>query len=666
MGWALTIDFGTVNTAAAWRRDGQVEKVVLEPGSDTMPSAVVRTGSLWRVGQAAVNARRGNPDTFVASPKAHLGQEPVVLGDETVTPAELVSHVLKAARERAVRSVDGTEPDQLVLTHPEHWEPTRLAALHEAARLAGFRDEQVLTLPEPVAAVHGHTVPASLPAGSRMAVVDVGGGTCDVAVVETTHDAVVVVAREGDEQLGGNDLDALLYRWVTDQLSQAGRDDILEALDEPKNLAMVLTLMDIINGAKHDLSDHVDAPIAVSAGPGREVALTITRTEYEEVIAEPVGRVAALVTSALRSSGTEKITHLFLAGGTAYTPVLARALEPVTGILATSYGNPKLVTALGALRATDTRAVPPATVAPPPVAPPPADAPLEALPQEGFPQEGFGQEGFRQEAPFQVSPPPPDLPPQPPSPPAQEQTEPQVAPAGAPLAYGYQLVPAGAVAVVDGQYVVAGQYGMYPAPPPKRRSPVVAVAVVLIVVVLVATGLFALRGRLSGNDGAGVVATGSEDVRTSPDTDVDQVRRLVDVLTESSSARASLGPAVTAVRECNDVSAQILVISSVADNRRELLATLDAVLVDQIPGGTALLLELQDALRAALGSDEAYLEWAREMVSTGCAVGTTSTHWADGQYYDELSGTTKRTFVNNWNTNIAPRYDVPTFTRDQI
>jgi len=168
-----------------------------------------------------------------------------------------------------------------------------------------------------------------------------------------------------------------------------------------------------------------------------------------------------------------------------------------------------------------------------------------------------------------------------------------------------------------------------------------------------------------GPGGAGS-GTGFSDVPTPDDTDADQVRYLVDLLVQSASARASLGPAVTAVIECNNVSAQIPIISSVADNRRELLTALDTTPVDKIPNGQTLLTQLRDALNAALGADEAYLAWAREMVATGCAVSTSSSHWADGQFYDELAGTTKTTFVNNWNATIAPRYNAPTFTRDQI
>ncbi|MCL2423655.1 MAG: hypothetical protein FWD11_07175, partial [Micrococcales bacterium] len=95
-GWVLAVDFGTSNTGAAVRTaDGRVDKVQLGSGSDTMPSAVVMTGRAdpaggtqvvgqWRVGQAALNARRTAPGAFVGAPKTRLGQEPALFGDDPV------------------------------------------------------------------------------------------------------------------------------------------------------------------------------------------------------------------------------------------------------------------------------------------------------------------------------------------------------------------------------------------------------------------------------------------------------------------------------------------------------------------------------------------------------------------------------------------------------
>ncbi|MCL2422515.1 MAG: Hsp70 family protein [Micrococcales bacterium] len=354
MGWILAVDFGTTNTGAAIRfADGRVEKVKLDPGSDTMPSAVVLADGHWRVGQAALNARWTHPSTFVASPKTRLGQEPTVLGTVLVDPAQIASCVLAAVRDRAIRAAGGGAPDRLVLTHPVRWGRARLEALREAARLAGFPTDSIRLLPEPIAALHAHVQPGSLPPGSRVVVVDTGGGTCDVAVLQITDDPVpgkdlLVVAQEGDDRLGGNDLDGLVYSWVLAQLHVAGRDDMVAALADPANLDASMALVDMVRSAKQDLSEHTDAPLTVAV-VGQKASLTITRDEYEQLISEPVARAATLTSRALTVSGTTQIAGLYLTGGTAYTPALARAMHQATGILTAPIFDPKLAVAIGAL-----------------------------------------------------------------------------------------------------------------------------------------------------------------------------------------------------------------------------------------------------------------------------------------------------------------------------
>ncbi|MCL2422622.1 MAG: Hsp70 family protein, partial [Micrococcales bacterium] len=386
-GLVLAVDFGTSNTGAAIRfADGRVEKVKLGSATDTMPSAVVLTTSLsrpatdaaadkqWRVGQSALNARRTAPGTFVGSPKSRLGQEPMLFGDDLVSPAQMVAHVLTAVRRRAV-SAAGREPDQVVLTHPVGWGPARLDALCQAAVLAGFDADRVWLLPEPVAAFHAHHT-GDLAPGSRVAVVDIGGGTCDVAVVQTAASGgLVVVAQAGDDRLGGNDLDDLLVGWVTDQLSLSGRQHLVDALDDPDNLGDVLTLLDTVRAAKQDLSEYSSAPVAVSVG-AQETVVTVTRDEYEDLIAHAMSRTGTLLTRTLQDSQTTTLHGLLLTGGTAHTPALARALHQITGIMARPLGDPKLAVATGALRTPSHLLTRPATSASPPPAPTaPQDAP---------------------------------------------------------------------------------------------------------------------------------------------------------------------------------------------------------------------------------------------------------------------------------------------------
>ncbi|MCL2423758.1 MAG: Hsp70 family protein, partial [Micrococcales bacterium] len=235
-GWVLAVDFGTSNTGAAVRfADGRVEKVALPASPDTMPSAVVYRDGQPRAGKAALNCRRTHSKSFIAAPKSHLGHESVFVGEREVPPAEIASHVLAVVRERAIRAAggsSGSEPDWVVLTHPVWWTPTHLADLRAAAELAGFAPETIRTVGEPVAALYSYVTPASLDAGSRVAVVDVGGGTSDVAILEVTGDLtpgaeLAVVAQRGLPRLGGNDLDELAYQWVRHRLMADGRNDLV-------------------------------------------------------------------------------------------------------------------------------------------------------------------------------------------------------------------------------------------------------------------------------------------------------------------------------------------------------------------------------------------------------------------------------------------------------
>ncbi|MCL2422356.1 MAG: Hsp70 family protein [Micrococcales bacterium] len=347
MGWVLAIDFGSVNTAAAWTSEGRIETVRLEASSHTMPSAVARVDGCWLVGQSALDAHASNPDTFVATPKARLGYEPVQVGSTKFRASTVVSQVLEVVRDRAVAAAGGTGPERVILTHPEHWEHKRQAALLNAALLAGLPAEMTILVPEPVASVQASTVPASLPVGSRVAVVDVGGGTCDVTILESTPGGgLKAVAREGDERLGGNDFDDLLYRWLADRLDP----NLVAILADPAHIASRLAVLELVRQARHTLSEHPAAQITVSVAGDNQATVTVTRAEYEQIIDEPLQRVAALVGSALVSSRTRTLTQLFLTGGSARTPAVARVVHEATGMLGVPPDDPKTATVVGALR----------------------------------------------------------------------------------------------------------------------------------------------------------------------------------------------------------------------------------------------------------------------------------------------------------------------------
>lgn len=162
-------------------------------------------------------------------------------------------------------------------------------------------------------------------------------------------------------------------------------------------------------------------------------------------------------------------------------------------------------------------------------------------------------------------------------------------------------------------------------------------------------------------------STGPFGVPLPQDTAQDQVRYLSALLQKSASARKVLQPAVIAVRDCEngssgDYSAAVSTISSVTENRKELLSALETAPVDKVPQGTTLVSELRTALSYSLRADQAYLTWANAVNSSGCGSGSE----AEGTKNSKRAGPAKEIFVKHWNSLIAGPFSAPTFSREQL
>lgn len=209
----LGVDFGTSNTAAAVLRDGQPHLIALEPGQDTLPTAVFLDFGGRRTiygSQAVQRMIDGEYGRFMRALKSILGtslaRERRQFMNERLTLIEIIARFLSEIRQRA-ETQTGQRFDRALSGRPVHFhsrapqkDAQALADLTEAYMMAGFA--AVDFLPEPEA--------AALAAGGagRGLIVDVGGGTSDFTVFEAgaqTH----IVASHG-VRIGGTDFDRVL------------------------------------------------------------------------------------------------------------------------------------------------------------------------------------------------------------------------------------------------------------------------------------------------------------------------------------------------------------------------------------------------------------------------------------------------------------------------
>lgn len=366
-GWVLAVDFGTSNTAAAHTgiRSGSPETLPLTHQGNLMSSAVfVESPTTIDVGDVALNRAETNPAAFIPSPKRVVGQGMVHVNGYDIPASLPVAAVLRFALDRATGVHRGQPPARLVLTHPEGWAPREIEVLREAAAALGYQNDSVVTVSEPRAAAHFYTRTEHLAPGAKIAVFDFGGGTLDVAVLTATSaDTFEVIAARGDNSLGGKNLDALVRRWVDVQL-QDENPELLNFLRTAAPAHIQRTLDDSIRRAKELLSSTESATISVvDSRHDRRETLTLSRAEFESIIASEIERAAALTHAALVDAGLtgpQGLTALYLTGGSSRIPLVQSRIAAL-GPIAT-LDDPKTVVVQGALIAT-TRA-PAATVGP--------------------------------------------------------------------------------------------------------------------------------------------------------------------------------------------------------------------------------------------------------------------------------------------------------------
>jgi hypothetical protein len=385
--WRLAIDVGTSNTAAAVQiGTGPPRPVRLSDQADQMPSGVLAGPAGLVVGVEALRSARLDPGAFEACPKRRVGEGTMLLGTHDVPVSAAIAAILRHVFVRAARVGGGGPPAEVILTYPEHWQAGRRQVLLDAARAAGL-----VTVPrlvsEPIAAAAHYATKAVVPPGSVVAVFDFGGGTCDVAVLRAgpadgPGPAVpfTVLATEGVDPLGGEDLDDLLEQWTHRQLQASGRHTLLAALDDPGALAQRLTFREQVRAAKQALTDYESTQIPVAAG-GEEAVVTITAEEFDRLIESRIAAAVDLTGRTLHRAGVlgPALHTLYLTGGSSHLRLVQRRLTGLIQRPPATLEDPKLVVALGALALPVPAGPPPPQLPPPPPQLPPVP-PLQPSP----------------------------------------------------------------------------------------------------------------------------------------------------------------------------------------------------------------------------------------------------------------------------------------------
>lgn len=316
----LAIDLGTANTLVFVRGHGIV---VSEP---SVVAVDTRTDAVHAVGEAAQRMIGRTPASIAAVRPLRHG----VITDFEVTEQMLRHFIGRVHRSRF------SHP-RLIMCAPSGITDVERRALIEACLVAGARSVHLIE--EPLAAAVGAGLPIDEPRAS--VVVDVGGGTSEVAVISLGG---IVVSRS--LRLGGYDFDDAIAAWIRRHHGLA----VGETTSEQVKLE--------VGGVEPDRTDaHAEvrgrAPLS---GLPREVA--VAAEEVRQALEGPIADIVAAVKSALEETPPELASDLpergiLLAGGGALLRGFAERLELEIGVPVRLADSPLDCVVLGAGQASE-------------------------------------------------------------------------------------------------------------------------------------------------------------------------------------------------------------------------------------------------------------------------------------------------------------------------
>lgn len=317
----IGIDLGTANTLVHVKGKGIV---VREP---SVVAVNKKTNGILAVGDSAKSMIGRTPGNIVAVRPMKDG----VIADFDITQS-MLRHFIK----RAVQKSVFTKP-RVVICVPSGITEVEKRAVEEATLQAGAKEAYLIE--EPMAAAIGAGLPVEEPSGSM--VVDIGGGTSEVAVISLGG-----IVTSKSLRIAGDELDEAIVHYIKKEYNlmigeRTGEEikmTIGAAYPKPKEEIMEIRGRDLITGLPKNI--------------------TITSTEIAEALKEPINAIVDSIKYTLEKTPPELAADIMdrgimLTGGGALLSGLDRVIKDETGMPVSIAQDPLDCVAMGAGKVLD-------------------------------------------------------------------------------------------------------------------------------------------------------------------------------------------------------------------------------------------------------------------------------------------------------------------------
>jgi molecular chaperone DnaK len=370
MNKVVGIDLGTTNSVVAAIEGGQPTVITNAEGFRTTPSIVAYTKKQeLLVGQLAKRQSVVNAENTFFSVKRFIGCKADEVSEESkelpykvikddngnikikcsslnkdFSPEEVSAQVIRKLITDAKEYL-GQDVTKAVITVPAYFNDSQRQATVDAGKIAGIEVLRIINEPTAASLAYG----LDKKQNETILVFDLGGGTFDVSVLEVGDGIFEVLSTAGDTNLGGDDFDKALVRWLVEDF------EAKEGTNLTKDIQALQRLTEAAEKAKMELSNVEQTTInlpfitADKNGP-KHIQQDLTREKFETLCKDLIDRCRIPVEKALKDAKLDKsgINEVVLVGGSTRIPAIQQLVKSLTGKKPNKSVNPDEVVAIGA------------------------------------------------------------------------------------------------------------------------------------------------------------------------------------------------------------------------------------------------------------------------------------------------------------------------------
>jgi len=244
-----------------------------------------------------------------------------------LAPEEVSAHVLRKLRRDAESHLQA-DVSHAVITVPAYFNDAQRHATRDAGRIAGLNVLRISSEPTMAALAYGLDAKNA----TLVLVLDLGGGTFDVSLLEVSDSVLEVLGTAGDTHLGGNDFDDRIVDWLVGTFEQR------EGIDLRQDAQALQRLIEAAERAKMELSSlsatRISVPfVSMGADGPKHIEETLTRDHFEDLCRDLVDRIRTPVQTLLAEQGfrAKDLAEVVFVGGSSRMPMFHDVARELTG-----------------------------------------------------------------------------------------------------------------------------------------------------------------------------------------------------------------------------------------------------------------------------------------------------------------------------------------------